>query len=308
MPRPAADPIRPFPRPMDGSSFGIRRTAAGQGDETLFLEEKCFSAFSRGIRRIICKHSNGDPGAFQGESLEIHPHREILFVLQGESKFPLNHKIFKIRAGDVVLIDHWISHRLKYPSSDRDMLYLWFYLFPTHLNLLVHRIDDAGNVSRVIKWVELPGDLKLVIDRRWDEIGKLLPDEALRDLALLLKRPLEMLLDEFRFYLKRDTLKEQKTFRNDDIVTSIKHIIEAKTGRDCSLAQLEKMTGFSRFYISHLFKKSCGISIGEYINRVRLIFYESAKLRGFSYKQIASDLGFSSSSALRMWYRKQKKQ
>lgn len=275
-------------------------------ESILFLEETCFSAFSRGIRRLLCKHSNGSART-GNEPLEIHPHREILFVLQGSSEFPLGGKTFKIKAGDVVLIDHWISHRLKYPPSDRDMLYLWFFLFPTHLNLLIHRVDETGRLHSVVKWVELPADLKLVVDRRWDEFDKLSPEEALPNLDLFLKQPLEMLLGEFRLYLKRGTLKEQKTFRNSDVVSSIKHIIEAKTGRDCSLAQLEKMTGFSRFYISHLFKASCGISIGEYIDRVRLIFYETAKQRGLSYKQIASDLGFSTSSALRTWYRKQKR-
>ena len=272
----------------------------------MFLEETSFSAFSRGIRRVFCKHSNGKNRTVS-KSPEIHPHREILFILQGESEFPLNHKTFKVKAGDVVLIDRWISHRFMYPPSDRDMLYLWFFFFPTHLNLLVHRVDSNGIVSYAVKWAELPADLKLIVERRWDEFDKLSPDEALQNLDLFMKQPLEMLLDEFRFFLKRDTLKEQKTFRNNDIVHSIKHIIEAKTGRDCSLAQLEKMTGYSRYYISHLFKEACGMSIGKYIDRVRLLFYESAKQRGFSCKQIASDLGFSTSSALLMWYRKQKK-
>ena len=270
------------------------------------LEEEWFSAFKRGIRRIICKDSPGKPET-GSEPPGIHRHREILFVLRGESEFPLNHKIFKIKAGDVILIDRWVSHRAWYPLADRNMLYLWFYLFPTHLNLLVHQIDRNGNVSYEVKWVELPVDLKLVIDRRWDEFDRLPPEKAAANLGLFLKQPLEMLLDEFRFHLETSSpSKGQKPSNGNDIVDSIRHIIEAKTGRDCSLVQLEKITGFSRFYISHLFKKTCGISIGEYINRVRLIFYESAKKRGFSQKQIAFDLGFSTSSALLMWYRKQK--
>ena len=271
------------------------------------LEEEWFSAFKRGIRRIICKDSPGKPETDGKELQETHPHREILFVLRGESEFPLNHKVFKIKAGDVVLIDQWISHRGKYPASDRNMLYLWFFLFPTHLNLRIQQVNGTGSVNPVIRWVELPVDLKLIVDRRWDEFDKLLPEEALPNLDLFLRQPLEMLFDEFRFYLQRGSLREQKTFRNSDIVSSIKHLIEARIGRDCSLTQLEKKTGFSRFYISHLFKASCGMSIGGYINQVRLIFYETAKKRGFSYKQIASDLGFSTSSSLLMWYRKQKK-
>ncbi|MBQ6471685.1 MAG: AraC family transcriptional regulator [Victivallales bacterium] len=267
------------------------------------LKEEWFSAFRRGIRRIVCEHSNGSPKT-KNAPPGIHQHREILFVLRGESEFPLNHKIFKIKAGDVILINRWISHRVGYPPSDRNMVYLWFYLFPTHLNLLVHQVDQDGNVSYAIKWVELATDLKLVVERRWDELDKLSPENALANLDCFMRQPLTMLLDELRFYLRTSALKEEKTLTGNAIVNSIQQIIEAKIGRDCSLAQLEKFTGFSRFYISHLFKSAYGISIGEYINRVRLVFFESAKKQGFSHKQIASELGFSTSSALLMWYRK----
>ena len=186
------------------------------------------------------------------------------------------------------------------------MLYLWIFLFPTHLNLLIHQIDQNGNKTDAVKWVELPTDLELVIDRRWDEFDKLAPEAALANLDSFLKEPLTLLLDEFRFYLQINDRKEGKKQTNNEIVTSIQQIIEAKKGRDCSLAQLEKFTGFNRFYISHLFKNAYGISIGDYINRVRLIFFESAKKQGFSHKQIAFELGFSSNSALLMWYRKAK--
>jgi len=270
------------------------------------LEEKeLLSAFSRGIRRIICRHSPGTPET-ENEHSRIHQHREILFVLRGESNFPLNHKLFDVKAGDVILIDRWIPHRFGYLPSEKNMLYLWFYLFPTHLNFLLHQIDQDGNVSYVIKWVELASDLKLVLDRRWDEFDKLSPQKALANLDRFLNFPLNMLLDEFRLYLHLNELKEEKSLANNDIVNSIQRIIEAKNGRDCSLAQLEKLTGFNRFYISHLFKAAYGISIGEYINRVRIIFFESAKKRGVSHKQIAFELGFSSNSSLLMWYRKAK--
>ena len=268
-------------------------------------KKEWFSAFDKGIGRIICKHSKGKPLAEEVYP-EIHQHREILFILRGESVFPLNDKSFDVKSGDVILIDRWIPHCFGYPPWDRNMLYLWIFLFPTHLNLLIHQIDQDGNKTDAVKWVELPTDLELVIDRRWDEFDKLAPEAALANLDSFLKEPLTLLLDEFRFYLQINDLKEGKKQTNNEIVSSIQQIIEAKKGRDCSLAQLEKFTGFSRFYISHLFKNAYGISIGDYINRVRLIFFESAKKQGFSHKQIAFELGFSSNSALLMWYRKAK--
>ena len=269
------------------------------------LGNECFSAFDQGIRRIICKYSEGESLTAE-VSPEIHQHREILFILRGESEFSLNDKLFKIRRGDVILIDRWISHQYGYPASDRNMLYLWFYLFPTHLNLRIHQFDQDGNKNEVVSWGELPTDSKFAIDRRWDELDKLDPGTALENLDSFLKQPLTMLLDEFRFYLRMNDSKDVKKPTNNEIVASIQQIIEAKKGRDCSLAQLEKFTGFNRFYISHLFKNAYGISIGDYINRVRMIFFESAKKQGFSHKQIAFELGFSSNSALLMWYRKNK--
>lgn len=271
----------------------------------MILEHECFSAFNRGIRRIICQYSKGKTQT-NNDSSRIHQHREILFVLHGESEFILDHKSFKVKAGDVILIDRWLSHQYGYSSSDKNMLYLWFFLFPTHLNLLVHRIDDKGNVSNVIRWIELPADLKLVIDRHWDEFDKLSPEEATTYLNSFFKQPLTMLLDEFRFYIQINNPEMEKKQTQNNIVNSIQHIIETRKGRNCSLAQLEKFTGFSRFYISHLFKSAYGISIGDYINRVRMIFFESAKKQGLNHKQIAFELGFSSSSALLLWYRKAK--
>jgi AraC-like DNA-binding protein len=269
------------------------------------LGNEYFSAFDKGIRRIICKYSAGKT-LTEEVSPEIHQHREILFILRGESTFSLNNKLFKVKSGDVILIDRWISHRYGYPPADRNMLYLWFYLFPTHLNLRIHQFDQDGNKNEVVRWGHLPMDAKFVIDRRWDELDKLDPKAALANLESFLKQPLTMLLDEFRFYLQTNDSKDEKNPTNNELVASIQQIIEAKKGRDCSLAQLEKFTGFSRFYISHLFKNAYGISIGDYINRVRMIFFESAKKQGFSHKQIAFELGFSSNSALLMWYRKNK--
>lgn len=276
-----------------------------QADSTMDRKNDWFSAFEHGIRRIICKYSEGK-ALTEEVSPEIHQHREILFILRGESEFPLNNRSFEVKPGDVILIDRWTPHRYGYSPSDRNMLYLWFYLFPTHLNLRIHQFDQDGNKNEVIRWGELPTDSKFAIDRRWDELDKLDPEAALENLEIFLKQPLTMLLDEFRFSHRMNDSKDEKKPTNNEIAASIQQIIEAKKGRDCSLAQLEKFTGFNRFYISHLFKNAYGISIGDYINRVRMIFFESAKKQGLSHKQIAFELGFSSNSALLMWYRKNK--
>ena len=270
-----------------------------------FPGNELLAAFDGGIKTIICKHSPGKPQP-ENRSPGIHQHREILFVLKGQSEFPLNHKLFTVKAGDVVLVDRWIAHCARYLPSDRNLVYLWFFLFPSRVMVLVHQVDAAGKVSYALKWVEIASALEPVISRRWDELNKLPPEKALENLELFLKEPLAMLLDELRFYLYMNRRKAEKIPRDRGIVNSIQRIIEAQNGRDCSLAQLEKFTGFNRFYISHLFKEAYHVSIGEYINRVRMKFYGSAREQGLNYKQIAFELGFKSTSSLSTWVRKNK--
>ncbi|MBQ6599826.1 MAG: cupin domain-containing protein, partial [Lentisphaeria bacterium] len=74
-----------------------------------FPGNELLAAFDGGIKTIICKHSPGKPQP-ENRSPGIHQHREILFVLKGQSEFPLNHKLFTVKAGDVVLVDRWIAH------------------------------------------------------------------------------------------------------------------------------------------------------------------------------------------------------
>ena len=261
------------------------------------------SVFDNGIAKICCKFSPGKAqpvNALPG----IHQHREILFVLQGKCEFPLNHKLMPVQPGYAVMIDRWVAHCASYSPSDRNLLCLWFFLFSSRPAAMVHQVDGVGNVIHTTDMIELPFDLSMTVNRRWDELNQLPPDEVAANVDRFMKGPLSSLLDEFRLYLWK---KEQHAVSHDDnlsLVRTIQRIIESKNGRGCSLEELEKITGFNRFYIAHVFKQANGITIGDYIDRIRMIFLESAQEQGLSHKQIAFELGFSNSSSLSTWFRR----
>ena len=260
-------------------------------------------AFENGIEKIHCKHSPGKKHAVNALP-GIHQHREILFVLQGKSEFPLNHKLIPVKPGHAVLIDSWIDHCANYSPSDRNLLFLWIFLFSSRPVAMVHQVDGVGNVIHITDSILLPFDLSMTINRRWDDLNRLPPDEAAANVDRFMKSPLTLLLDEFRLHFWKKELHEEKLEDNLSLVNSIQQIIEAKNGRDCSLEQLEKITGFNRFYIAHTFKNVNGLTIGDHINKIRMNFYESALKQGLSRKQIAFELGFSNSSSLSTWFRK----
>ena len=92
----------------------------------------------------------------------------------------------------------------------------------------------------------------------------------------------------------------------DNVVESLKRYIRMSNARDCSLDRLEKFSGYSRFYLSHRFRKHEGCTIGQYIDKVRLRYTEEALKRGLRQKEIAFELGFSSPSNFWIWLRKHK--
>ncbi|MBR6372986.1 MAG: helix-turn-helix domain-containing protein [Victivallales bacterium] len=261
------------------------------------------SAFDNGIEKIFCKHSPGKPQV--GNAMPgIHQHREILFVLKGKCDFPLNRKLMPVKPGQVVLIDSWEAHCAKYSPADRNLLFLWFFLFNSRMIALVHEVNEIGKLSYATDVIELPFDLSMTVIRRWNELKQLTPDDIVANVERFMKVPLSMLLDEFRLHLYKEELQKGGHEDSHGFVTSIQRIIEAQNGRNCSLEQLEKYTGFNRFYISHAFKKANGMTIGEYIGRIRSNFFESARKQGLSHKQIAFELGFSNSSSLSTWFRR----
>ncbi|MBQ9503250.1 MAG: helix-turn-helix transcriptional regulator, partial [Lentisphaeria bacterium] len=73
---------------------------------------------------------------------------------------------------------------------------------------------------------------------------------------------------------------------------------------ECSLEHLAAISGYTRGYLAHKFRDETGLTVGEYIARVRLEYIRSALKRGTRRKEMAYELGFSSPSAFWNWFRK----
>ena len=73
---------------------------------------------------------------------------------------------------------------------------------------------------------------------------------------------------------------------------------------DCSLEQIARYAGYSRFRVAHLFKARTGMSIGDYINRTRVRYLDQARVLGLPSKQVAAAMGFQSTTAFYNWRRK----
>ena len=53
--------------------------------------------------------------------------------------------------------------------------------------------------------------------------------------------------------------------------------IDLHHGRNCSLVQLEKITGYTQYYLCRLFRKYYGKTIGDAINEARMRYVSEQK-------------------------------
>ena len=93
---------------------------------------------------------------------------------------------------------------------------------------------------------------------------------------------------------------------SQDPIASLKEYIHAHLNEDLSLSRLSEVCHFHPVYMSRVFKEAEGVTVGDYINRVRL---EKAKelLTGsrLTVLEISRQMGFATDNYFCRWFRRQ---
>ncbi len=259
-----------------------------------------------GAEEIIttrCPEEISELQADDSFSPDRHLHREILFILQGESQFMLNGRVYRARPGTAFLLNKWEVHSYGYRKDDRDLIHLWLHFNDDRMFGSLTYIGCAGQYHSAEAHMTFSKDLHQLLLRRWEMLDKIpvcSPDAK----NLLMKPPLDIVLDEFAMF--QFSMIDFPAENTSDIAIFLRNYIRNANGRNCSLENLESLSGYSRFHLSRLFREQCDQTIGEYINEVRMRFVQEAHRRGLKQKEIADELGFSSPSAFWYWYQKHK--
>ena len=228
------------------------------------------------------------------ENQESHHEREILMVVSGESNFLFDGKLRTAAPGDVFFIDRWVPHQCRYLTIKSDFTHIWIHLHESRLFGVVCSNSPRSAARTCRSWDFSSGVLAL-LNERWDR--------ALAETEFAVRRKIyrsmARILDEEIAY----TLSHSgNTIGNSDqrIVAWVKDYISMRCGRDSSLEELERLSGYNRFHLMRQFKSEYGMTIGEYVNCVRRGFVAAAanKMRQ---KEIAAHLGFKSAAAFWLW-------
>ncbi len=255
-----------------------------------------------GVKTIISRHS--PPGSKEDISeflSSTHPSREICFVVEGSSRYLFNGSVYDAHPGTVFLIDRWEPHAFGYRKNDRDLLHLWIQ-DSKRLSAHFMRVEIYGQYRMERGKIILPAEFQTMLNRRWDALNAeaMVTQETVME---FLRLPLNAILDEVLFQWKRKDA-DLSSSNIDPLVDSLKKYILMSNARGCSYRQLEQISGYSRFYLAHRFRENEGCTIGEFIDRVRILYTADAFRHGMMQKEIAIELGFSSPSNFGNWFRK----
>jgi len=257
-----------------------------------------------GIRNFLCSSMPGEKVKGEGTvQLSKHEALEFFFVIRGESRFQIEDKVYDTRPGDMCVIEPWVIHSYGFCTDDHDLLQLWLHLDRDRLRLQFIQVEEKGRFKIFMTPMVLSYAMTDMLRRRWHlakSKGVITPES----LNKYLRTPLTFIIEEVLLELEQKAEKSE----NSDIVESIKQYIMNRQGCNCSLEHLEEFTGYSKFYISHLFKEKTGLTIGNFINSIRVEYAAEAELHGMQYKEIANQLGFSSIQAFSPWNKKHKKE
>ena len=256
-----------------------------------------------GVREIISQYSpvsrSGEVSRFQSST---HTKREMLFVIQGNSSYMVNNSVYPAGPGTLFFIDRWIPHAFKYTSEDDALRHLWIHFEEKVFPVVVMNVEK-GKISPLKKMLILRSEYADILQYRLTQFEQYEPKSS-RILEICIRDAVNAILNETAFQLYHQELLRPPEKRVPSVIESVRLHISLSNGRNCSYKELEQISGFSASYLSHQFREYTGMSIGKYIDQVRIEYTAQALKRGMKQKEIAYELGFSSPVNFWSWLRK----
>ena len=253
------------------------------------------------VDRVVCSATPEEEGrtvrSTSPIAIDRHGQCEMLFVLEGRSTFLYRDRLWGLSPGTLVAIAPWETHAFGYGPRDNGLLHLWLRLRPDQITGSCIGVE-GGRMRPAENFAAITGTPCVYLSRRWADAAA---ESDAPVQAATLRHVCESALLEFALGFRkrgepRDVASETAAFVED--------YIARQHGRDCSLAKLERLTGYSRFHLSRLFHRQCGMTIGQAINASRLNFLADAESQGLKQRSIAEALGFASPSAFCLWKRR----
>ncbi|MBB5265365.1 AraC-like DNA-binding protein [Catenibacillus scindens] len=243
----------------------------------------------------------------QGVAPHSHSFYEFYFFLEGKVSISIQERSYNVVPGDIIMIPPGTVHcpSLLDPLTPYRRFVLWirkdyYQKRLSHTDVFRYLFDRCDKLSSPLLSMSQPrfNDLQaaifsLIRETHDSRFGK---EAACR---LLLE---QLLLGLSRFiYIRELSTHSDSGSLCSRICTYIdEHLSEA-----VSLERLSQVFYRNKYYISHIFKETMGISIHQYILKKRLEGCKNAMVTHTALEAIASGFGFTSYSSFFRYFKKE---
>lgn len=243
------------------------------------------------------KLRNAASAQYGGDWLSIphsHNYTELFYIVGGDGQFQISDQAFPVRANQLIVVNPNIVHtELSYQS--RPLRYIVIGIEGLEITIsgtgegryCVYSLDEGNDVLSCMR--------KILEEMHEQKAGFETVCQAYMDIIIT------------KLMRKADVSLTQvpSRFSGNRQCASIKHYIDHHFKENISLDQLAEMAGINKCYLGHAFKREYGISPINHLIACRI--RESKRLLAetdLTLRQIASIVGFSSSSYFSQAFRK----
>lgn len=227
--------------------------------------------------------------------LESHEHlhgsREILAVISGQALLRLDGHLVRISPGEILVIDPWLRHTSGHLPDD-SAVFWWCKLAPRGFTTLLWQKNRIVSYQ-IMKSEEFVRQLDQTLSEKKN--AAVVP-ELQYYVAGLICQSIRMIPDQIS--------SPQGSSRPETSVQKVLAWLENLPALKCSLSEAAALTGYSCPHFQRIFKQYTGKSFHDYL-QVRRVerFHGLLSLGNIAKKEIATQLGFTSTAALNHWER-----
>ena len=232
--------------------------------------------------------------------LHIHDNYEIFLFLEGDTKYIIEENVYSLSPGDLIVIRKNQMHRAYHNTPAR---YSRFVLnvapeFFAEQRCSEYEADFANPPSGVGAKIDAETVKMSGIYDAFMRLGEYMKTNQNEDSPIVRSVIVEILylINNIESYSKEDT--------SDNQLKSVIQYINRNFEKNITLDMLEKKFFISKYHLCHIFLKSTGLTVHQYITSKRLALALELIKSGKSITQAASLAGFSSYSSFFRGYKK----
>ena len=242
---------------------------------------------------------SGEDHTWRERNTERHPHREIMVILKGDIPFQLASHIYEGHVGDVVLVDAFETHDRFHPPGVRSGLTLWLRMIPQAITCYINRIKK-GKCRSIMRFDFSKLDFATALTSVWRDAveGRMLPRAARLEIGGMVDVAMGMLAEKIANSEYRYINGEVRSRSYLAVMSAMDYICK-HIGEEVQFNVLAERAGYSPAHFARLFRQHARYNFRDYLDMVRWEGYKN--IQHLRKKEIASTLGFSSSSSLIRW-------